>query len=263
MDNVSGMGEVLNNITPKNWKDYIGVDDIPFEYFGQGTIEDLYKDKDKFNNTVMDRLYRYWENTTYDNCEPAVQGVNGVATENSRVSYQDEINTKKTDLVKSLCNVRKNIEDINICIQNDIQIKKLGTQLANKKKIIDAFDDDNYKKMRDDLNTINTKVHFIDESKEKLESLMIALKNIFSSQQIISTEATNSDVFYYAKRYNKLIELWGQLREHFKKEDNNSEFNVVETQLKTQFTNCKKQLVDYFKEKGLDTISIADATRNQ
>ena len=72
----------------------------------------------------MDRLYRYWENTTYDNCEPAVQGVNGVATENSRVSYQDEINTKKTDLVKSLCNVRKNMEDINICIQNDIQIKK-------------------------------------------------------------------------------------------------------------------------------------------
>lgn len=260
-DNVSGMGEVLNNITPKNWKDYIGVDDIPFEYFGQGTIEDLYKDKDKFNNTVMDRLYRYWENTTYDNCEPAVQGVNGVATENSRVSYQDEINTKKTDLVKLLCNVRKNIEDINICIQNDIQIKKLGTQLANKKKIIDAFDDDNYKKMREDLNTINTKVHFIDESKEKLEALMIALKNIFSSQQIISTEATNSDVFYYAKRYNKLIELWGQLREHFKKEDNNSEFNVVETQLKTQFTNCKKQLVDYFKEKGLDTISIADATK--
>lgn len=261
IDNLSGMVEVLNDILPKNWKDFISVDDVPFEYFGQGTIEDLYKNKDKFNNTVMDRLYRYWENTTYDNSEPVVQGVNGVETESRKISYQDEIDAQKTDLEKLLYNVRKNIEDLNICIQNDVQIKKLETELSNKKRIIDAFDDDNYKRMREDLASISAKVHFINDSKDKLESLMFALSEIFNSQRVISIDSINSDVFYYAKRYNRLIEFWSMIKEHFKKEDNNSTFNIVETRLKTQFANCKQQLVDYFKEKGLDTISIADATK--
>lgn len=255
-----GMSDVLRKIVPTNWKDYIRVDDIPFEYFGQGSIEELYKDKENFNATVMDRLQRYWENRTYNTHEPAVQGINVVDTENCKISYQEEINEEKAPLQKLLDEINKNIQTLTVCVQNDIQVKKLETELSNKKKIIDAFDDDNYKKMREDLNNINRKVRFIDDSKEKLESLLTALGGVFDSQQLIMLDETNSDVSRYAEQYNNIIKLWYKLESRLNK-DKDVEFEILEKQFRTELISCKEKLGKYFKDKGLDDVSVADATK--
>ena len=259
-NNLYGMLDVLRKITPVDWKDYIRVDDIPFEYFGQGSIEELYKDKENFNATVMDRLQRYWENRTYNTHEPAVQGINVVDTENCKISYQEEINEEKAPLQKLLDEINKNIQTLTVCVQNDIQVKKLETELSNKKKIIDAFNDDNYKKMREDLNNINRKVRFIDDSKEKLESLLTALGGVFDSQQLIMLDETNSDVSRYAEQYNNIIKLWYKLESRLNK-DKDVEFEILEKQFRTELINCKEKLGKYFKDKGLDDVSVADATK--
>ena len=255
-----GMLDVLRKITPVDWKDYICVEDIPFEYFGQGTIEELYKDKEVFNNTVMDRLQRYWENHTYNTHEPAVQGINVVDTKNCKISYQEEINEKKVPLKKLLDKINKNIQTLTVCVQNDVQVKKLKTELLNKKKIIDAFDDDNYKKMREDLNNVNKKVRFIDDSKEKLESLLTALGGVFDSQQFIALDEANLDVSHYAEQYNNIIKLWYKLESRFNK-DKDVKFEILEKQFRTELISCKEKLGEYFKNKGLDVISVADATK--
>ena len=255
-----GESDVLKKIIPVNWKEYICVDDIPFEYFGQGTIEELYKDKDNFNRTVMDRLQRYWENHTYNTCEPIVQGTNDVDEEKLKISYQEEINQDKAFLEKIISEINNNIRNIAICVQNDAQIKKLETELSNKKRIIEAFDDDNYKQMREELNTINRKVRFIDDSKEKLESLRTTLGGVFDSQQSIVLDEANLDVSHYAKQYNNIIKLWHRLENRFNM-DNDVEFHILEKQIRTDLVKSKEKLREYFKDKGLDDVSVADATK--
>lgn len=261
-DNLSGMSNVINKINPTNWKDFIYVDNIPFEYFGQGTIEDLYKDRDKFNNTVMDRLHRYWANHVYDNNEPVVQIQSHIGTENRKISYQEEIDKEKDNLEHLLSGVKRSIANIASSVQNDVKIKKLETELSNKRRIVEAFNDDNYKKLRDELNAINIKVHFIDDSKAKLEALLTALSGIFDSQQNIQIDEINSGVSYYAQQYNKLIELWHKVENRFNNDNNkDSEFSALENQLKMKLIDCKQKLAEYFENKGLDSASIADATK--
>jgi ABC-type transport system involved in cytochrome c biogenesis ATPase subunit len=247
-----------NNIVSKiknmqNWHDAVTIDGIEFEYFGQGTIEKFYESKIKFQESISNRLNKFWmtEEFSTETISPTSK------------LFINAINEKKEPLKEIINELEKQIKIVSSKRDNDKQIEILTKEIESKKKIVDAYKDEYYTKLSLENKTLTEKNQFLTTSKINLSNLLNNIKSLCSDLREIDEEDKYKDIFYYAKQYNliihELLKLTKDIENSEEKESCDKKGVEILTSLKISEDNIKQ----YFLERGMSKANVDDLSKAQ
>ncbi len=241
---------IVDKIIPKNWKDYVNIDDIEFEYFGQGTIEKFYENKELFQQCISSRLYQFWETEEY---------VKNPQTNNNKSSLISEINREKENLRIIVEKIEGELNLTNQKIQNDQKIISLRKEITSRKKLLDALNDERYLSLQKNIANVNKQKSFIDKTKQNLIDLS---NEIYKIQQKFNTIEISNDetINYYAAQYNKILQGIKELEKFTNIEKNCEE---IEKNIEEKLQKAEIELKNYLNERGMSPLNIQDAIRAQ
>jgi predicted ATPase len=243
---------IVSKITTKDWCDFVKIDGIEFEYFGQGTIEKFYEDKTKFQKSISDRLKKFWKTEKFT--EETVPLSSGC--------FIDAINEKKDILHKVITELENQIDIVAAKINNDLQIKKLKQDMESKKKIIDACKDEQYIKLSDENRLLTEKNNFLNNTKMSFNTLLNEINSISTNLKKIDTKDEYIDIFYYAEKYNALLDGLSNLK-NVEKSVEKKDFDAKEMEISTALKTSEYNIQKYFLERGMSRANVDDLARAQ
>jgi len=230
----------------KDWDKYIDIDGIEFEYFGQGTIEGCYEDKEIFKESISKRLYQFWETEE----DPSVSK-----------SLLEIINENKIKLQEIIDKIEKEINIVESKIRNDNEITKIQKEVITRQKIVETFKDKEYIELQKNIAEISKKVSFIDSTKSLLTSLLDKISVISNESQPVDING-NEEVAYYAKEYNILLNTFS----NYTKGDSNPDRETwieKEKNLRLELKLKEELLKNYLNKRGMSKNNIQDAMKAQ
>lgn len=242
---------IVNKIRPGRWDDYVTIDGIEFEYFGQGKIEKFYENKVKFQESISNRLNKFW--TTENFVEQTVPP--------SSKLFKDAIDEKMKPLEELIKCLQNQINIVSEKIGNDLEIDKIKKEMASRIKIVEACNDANYTKLSEENNLLIKKEAFLKNSKTNLENLLANIKNICTNFKKINKEEYDN-ISYYAEKYNKIID---ELHNLLNLEDS-IEKNVCDTEeikLFSDLQTSENSIKQYFLDRGMSKANVDDLARAQ
>lgn len=247
-DSLEELGEkcIVEKLMPKNWDEFVEIDGIEFEYFGQGTIERLYENEDSFNESISSRLNKFWssESCVADGI-PIIQGINNA----------------KQELNEAVASINSQITLLSRKVENDVNIELIQKEVVACKKIIEAFQDDEYKALSLNLSNITNKVAFIEDAKKSFNSLLQKTTDLILELEPIEIDGYE-DVRYYADLYNSLLSSVNELNSGYSK-GSSQDWVKKETELGFDLKTADDAIRKYFDNRGMSKANIDDAAKAQ
>ena len=243
---------IVNKIKPQNWHDAVKIDGIEFEYFGQGTVEKFYENKIKFQESISSRLNKFW----------ATEEFTKETVTSTAKFFINVINEKKEPLEKIINELEKQISLVSAKIDNDIKINTLKKEIEAKQKIIEAYKDEYYTNLALENELLTEKYKFLTNSKESFNKLIRDINAICSNLKKINKEDKYLDIFYYAEKYNIILDELLKL----KCIENSEEQMACDkngTAISTALKTTEEQIRQYFLERGMSKSNVDDLTRVQ
>lgn len=245
-----------NNIVSKiktiNWHDAVKIDGIEFEYFGQGTIEKFYENKTKFQESISNRLNKFWttEEFTTNTVPP------------TSTLFINAINEKKEPLKKFISKLEQQINIVSSKIDNDTQIKNLKKEIEAKKKIIETYKDEQYIKLSSENKTLTEKNNFLNNSKICFNTLIDKINSICTDLKKIDKKEKYKDIFYYAEKYNLLLDELSKLTD-VKNSEEQKICDEKEMEISAALKTSEDNIKQYFLERGMSKANVDDLARAQ
>lgn len=235
-----------------NWTQCIEVDDVEFEYFGQGTIEKLYEDKKEFQTAINNRLKQFWQTEEYTTADIPVQ----------TVKLAKLVQDAEIRLNEAIQAIDKRLTLLRQKVSNDIEIASLEKEIKAKEKIIQTFQDKAYLDLQRDVANVSKQVATIDEQHKNLLALSEMVENILLSFQKIDILDVDEAISYYGNQYNSILkELEAILIRH--NVLNEETWNQKEKQIREALKNKENAIKDYLTARNMSKSNVQDAMRAQ
>lgn len=235
-----------------NWDQCVEVDDVEFEYFGQGTIEKLYEDKKEFQTTINNRLKQFWQTEEYAPDSAPIQ----------TVKLTELVQDKEIQLEKAVNAINNTLTLLRQKVENDKELASLEKEIKAKEKIIQTFQDKAYLDLQRDVAVVSKQVATIDEQHKKLLALSEALENVLFCFQKIYVLDADDTISYYGKHYNALLkELKDMLGRH--NNLNDELWSRQEEQIRDTLKNKENAIKDYLTARNMSKSNVQDAMQAQ
>ena len=245
---------IVNKIKPQQWSDAVIIDGIEFEYFGQGTIEKFYENKNKFQESISNRLNKFWmtEEFTTETIPPVSK------------LFINAINEKKGPLEQIIKDLEGQIDIVLTKINNDKEIEILKKEIETRTKIVQAYKDEYYNKLSNENKALTEKSNFLKESKNNLNNLINNIHSLCENNQKVKNEEKIQDIFYYAEKYNHIIdELSNLIKENEDDENEKMDCGLKESELLDKLAKSESDIKQYFLQKGMSKANADDLSKAQ
>lgn len=244
-----GEKNIVNKMTFPNWTDFVKIDEIEFEYFGQGKIEEFYENKEQFQKSISDRLKKFWETEEYKLDD--LQSVPKTLT--------NMINENKQPLEGTIKTIEDQINLISSKIANDNEIEKLKKDIVSRRKIVNIYTNEDYIELSKKHSLISEKNEFFKSSKSLFTSLVNKIKSVYDGLKKIDPEEKYKDILYYAKEYNSILDKLQDLTNI----SEDSTIKKLEEDLINEFNISSSRIKEYFIERGMSKSNTDDLVKAQ
>lgn len=243
---------IVSKIKEQNWTDAVVIDGIEFEYFGQGTIEKFYTDKIKFQELISSRLKKFWktEKITLETIPPISK------------LFINAINEKKEPLQTKILELEQQINIVSSKIDNDKKIEDLKKDIATRTKIVEAYKDEYYNTLITDNESLIKKQNFLITSKKLFYDLTNKINTVFRNLKKINKEDEYNDIFYYAEKYNEILDELSKLV-NIESSETKISCDIKEGELLTNLQTSEDKIKQYFLERGMSKANVDDLANAQ
>lgn len=245
----AGEKNIVNKMSSPNWTDFVKIDEIEFEYFGQGKIEEFYENKKQFQKSISDRLRKFWETEEYK--------LDALCPEPK--TFISIINENKKPLENAIQTIEDQINLISSKIVNDNEIEKLKKDIVSREKIVSTYTNEDYMKLSKEHTLISEKKEFLKSSKGSFASLVENIKLVYDRFKKIDQDEKDKDILYYAEKYNSILDKLQELT-------NISEdisIKKMEENLINEFNKSSLKIKQYFFERGMSKSNADDLVNAQ
>lgn len=242
---------IVNKINPKEWTNFVAIDGIDFEYFGQGTVEEFYQDKGRFKELVSQRLKKFWE----------TEGIMSSDQPNQFIPMSSQIDQKRQFLEEYIQVIDKELEMLNQKNLNDKEIFSIDKSIQTHTKLLSVFQDNKYKEIQKKISDLSGKVSFVETSKKMYSAFVKKLQDAILNMKEIDT-ISREDVSFYATKYNFLLKQIEDLTHENKNEELSPWINQ-ENSLRNELEIEKQIMREYLLSRGVSNLNIYDTLNSQ